>query len=308
MTASRALPLAVLGGLVASLLFVAALTGSFGGLILFWMAPLPLFVVGLRLGMRPLVFAGVVGTVAVGAGDPAWGLAFAATAALPVLLLTGIALVVPAERSAGALVLGLTGLGVLAFGVTCLLAVDQDGGLQGVITTAVKDAATQNAQQFPQLPAFPADMLDGIGRWLLGFFVALWLVIFAGNGILAHGAVGWFGGGLAPAPAMASIALPRVVSIGFAAALVAAIAGSGEIAFVGINLAEILAMPLMFGGLGVVHAALARNPARAVWLTVFYAVFLGIGLTIAVIVALGVIEQWVGLRQRFAPAPRRGEE
>ena len=308
MPASWALPLAVLGGLVASLFFVAALTGSFGGLILFWMAPLPLFVVGLRLGMRPLVFAGLIGTVAVGAGEPAWGMAFAVTAALPVLLLTGIALVVPAERSAGALVLGLTGLGVLAFVLTCLLAADQDGGLQGVITTAVKDAAATNAQQFPQLPAFPAEMLDGIGRWLLGCFVALWLAIFAGNGILAHGAVGWLGGGLVPAPAMASIALPRVVSVGFAAAVVAAIAGSDGIAFIGINLAEILSVPLLFVGLGVVHAALARNPARAVWLAVFYAVFLGIGLTIAAIVAMGVIEQWVGLRRRFIPAPRQGEE
>ena len=65
------------------------------------------------------------------------------------------------------------------------------------------------AQQFPQVPSIPADMLDGIGLWLPGFFVALWLLIFAGNGILAHGALGWFGGGLFAAPAMASITVPR---------------------------------------------------------------------------------------------------
>jgi hypothetical protein len=308
MMASRALPLAIIGGLGAGLLFAAMLTGTFGGMILFWMAPLPLFAVGLRLGIRPVAFAGLAGTVAVAIGDPTLGLVFAAMVALPVLLLTGLALAVPPPRRAEALVVGLGGLGVAFFAVACLLSVDQDGGLQGVFTSTMRDAADQAAQQFPDVPGIPAEWLDGIGLWLPGFLLALWLVIFAGNGILAQGLLGRFGGGLVPSPLIASIALPQGVGIAFVVCVAAAALGSGWIAFAGWNLAQILSVPLVFGGLGVIHALLARHPARAALLAAFYAVILGFGFTIALVVALGLIEQWVGLRQRFAPAPGQGEE
>jgi hypothetical protein len=308
MMASRALPLAIIGGLGAGLLFAAMLTGTFGGMILFWMAPLPLFVVGLRLGIRPVAFAGLAGTIAVAVGDQTLGLVFAALVALPVLLLTGLALAVPPPRRAAALAAGLGGLGVGLFAVACLLSANQDGGLQGVFTSTIREAADQAALQFPDMPGIPAELLDGIGMWLPGFLLALWLVIFAGNGILAQGLLGRFGGGLIPTPLIASIAVPRVAGAAFVACVAAAALGSGWIAFAGWNLAQILSVPLVFGGLGVVHALLARHPARAGLLAAFYAVILGFGFPIVLVVALGLIEQWVGLRQRIAPAPGQGEE
>jgi uncharacterized protein YybS (DUF2232 family) len=308
MMASRAFPLAIIGGLLAGLLCGAMLTGSFGGMVLFWMAALPLFVVGIRLGLRLVAVAGLVGTVAVSIGEPAVGLVFAVMVALPVLLMTGLTLSTPRPRTAGALVLGLTALGLAYFAVACLLAAGQPGGLEGSVTATVKEAVDQTARQFPELVDISAERLDQIGLWLPGFSLALWLVIFAGNGILAQGLAGRIGGAMAPGPAMAEIALPRLVGVAFVAAVLAAAEGSGGVAFAGWNLAEILAVPLMFGGLGVVHAALARHPVRAGLLTAFYAVVLGFGFPIALIVALGLIEQWVELRRRFAVAPRQGEE
>jgi hypothetical protein len=308
MMASRAFQLAIIGGLLAGLLFGAMLTGSFGGMILFWMAPLPLFAVGFRLGLRMVAVAGLAGTVAVTIGEPSLGLVFAVMIALPVLLMTGVALASSRHRVAGALLLALTALGVAYFAIACLLAVNQDGGLEGAVTATVKEAADQATRQFPELAGVSGEWLDRIGLWLPGFSLALWLVIFAGNGILAQGLMVRIGGSLVPILAIAEIGVPRIVGIGFIAAMLAAAEGSGGLAFAGWSLAEILAVPLLFGGLGVVHALLARNPMRVGLLTVFYAVVLGFGFPIPLIVALGLIEQWVELRRRFAVAPRQGEE
>jgi hypothetical protein len=306
MTASRAFPLAAIGGLVTSLLFLLGLTGSFGGSILYLMASLPLFVVGLRLGMLPLAVASLTAMVAITAGVPEAGLNFAATVVLPVVLLVRVALSIPPERSASALVLALTVLGLAAFALEYLVALSHDGGLRGAITAGLQEAMARTAERLPETPVLSARALEWLGSWVAGSIVAALVLVWAGNGILAQGALARFDGGLRQPPSMASISLPRAVSIGFGTALLAALAGSGEIAFIGVNLAEILSVPLLFGGLGVIHAALARSTERAVFLTVLYTVFIGVA--IPVIVALGVIEQWVGLRQRFAPAPRRGEE
>jgi Predicted membrane protein (DUF2232) len=311
MPASRALPLAALGGLVAALLYAALLTGSFGGYMLFWMAPLPLFMVGLRLGLKPVALAALVGTAGVAAASPDLGLMFAATVGLPVLLLSGLAISQKPEQVAGRLALALGGIGLIAFAIAYALAADQEGGLLGATTRTVQDAvdwAKNTVDQMMPGSIQPSDLSgDEVAKAavrLPGLFAATWVaLILGGNGILAMGALARFGGALVPVPSMASIAMPRVASLALGAALVAAYGGQGEVAFIGTSLAAILSVPLLFLGLGVIHAFLARHPARAVLLTVFYAVLFGPA--ISLIVALGVIEQWVGLRRRLIPAPAR---
>jgi hypothetical protein len=312
MPASWALPLAALGGLAAALLFGAALTQSFGGFILFWMAPLPLFVAGLRLGPRAIGIAGLVATAGLATVDTSLALLFAVMVALPTMLLAALAVTQPRDRVAGRLVIALTALGLVAFLVAYGMAASQEGGLRGASIATVREAATTAKEMVDeimpglvQVPDMPEEVIERTGSQLPGLFIAVWMVVLAGNGMLAEGALAAFGGGLVKAPAMASITVPRVVSVGLAAALLAAYAGSGEVAFIGLTLIEILSVPLLFGGLGVIHALLARHPARMILLTVFYAVvFL---FMISLVVALGVIEQWVGLRRRFA-ASGRGDE
>ena len=326
MPASWALPLAVLGGLAAALLFGAALTESFGGYILFWMAPLPLFVTGLRLGPRAVGIAGLVGTAALAPRDADFALFFAMVVGLPVTLLAGLAVTQPRERAGGRLLIALTGFGLMAFVIAYLVALGAEGGLRGQAVAVFTDVQPQLQELIDQskvliepiktlldkiipglieIPDLPGNWALTMGTRMPGGIVAIWMMVLAGNGILAEGALGTFGGGLVPPPKMASISLPRVLSLALGAALLAAYVGTGEVAFIGISLAEMLVVPLLFGGLGVIHALLARHPARMVLLAVFYAVVFG--LTISLVVALGVIEQWVGLRRRFA-APGRGEE
>jgi uncharacterized protein YybS (DUF2232 family) len=308
MTATRTLPLAVLGGLLAALLFIAAEAGGIGGGILRWMAPLPLFAAGLALGVPAMGVACITGLGAVVAGDPEMSIVFAIVTTVPVLVLAPLALRPSVATSPGRLVVGLTALGVAAFGLADLMFLGQPGGLQGVIAPIVEEVFRQLAEQVPTLTTEQLGAPEKVALWLPGVTAVTWMLGAAMNGLLAYGALARFHWNRQPVSEMASIAIPRVVSLGFGAALIAAQVGTGEVAFLGVNLAEILVLPLMFGGLGVIHALIARYPAPQMWLTMFYMVVLGLGLPVVLIVVLGVMEQWAGLRQRFAAAPRQGEE
>jgi hypothetical protein len=312
MPARRAFPLAIIGGLVAGLLFGAILTGSIGGEILFMMSPMPLFAVGLRLGLWPVGVAALAGSLAVATGNPMFGIGFATLVALPVVGLAWLALTIRAGRVSGALVLGLTGIGLIGFLLAVLLASGAEGGLQQVLTDQFKAGVAMMLAAIPESAeilgpsALPPEALDQVGFSAPGSLVDLWLVLIAGNGLLAQSLLIRFGGGLVATPDMASVDLPRLVSVAFAASVAASFAASEEIAFLGTNIAEILWVPLLFGGLAVVHALLAHHPARQFWLTIIYAVTFGVGLPIGVIVVLGAIEEWAGLRRRLTVAAPPG--
>ncbi|HVJ55754.1 MAG TPA: hypothetical protein VM689_25050 [Aliidongia sp.] len=278
-----------------------------GGVILRSMAPLPLFAAGLALGVPAAIIAAIVGIGACWALDPHLGIAFSLGTALPVVLLVPLALRPPAPRG-GWLVSALTALGVVCFLLLDLSFRGETGGLEAMLTQTVAEGFRQIAEQVPELDASQLGEPQRLAFWLPGSGIVGWLLIVALDGVLAQGALARFQRSLVTAPDMAMLSVPRVTSIGFVAAVIAAWAGKGEIAFMGANLAVILAFPLLFGGLGVIHALVARHPARQMVLTLFYVVVLGLVLPIVMVVALGVVEQWAGLRQRLAAQPRRGDE
>src|SRR5262249_44801317 len=117
--------------------------GGIGGFILCWMTPLPLFIVGLRLGQGPVWAAGLTGALALTA--IAFGLErlFALSMAVPVALLVGLALRRPYEKVAGRLVLALTTLGIAAFALAYGLAWGEMDGLRGASIATVRDAVKQ---------------------------------------------------------------------------------------------------------------------------------------------------------------------
>jgi hypothetical protein len=306
---ARALPLAVLAGLLAAMMLASVLLDptGIGGLILRSMAALPLFAVGLSLGIPAAGVAAVVGIGASWALGPPLGIGFAIGTALPVMVVVPLALRPPAPPLGGRMVVGLTVVGLVAFVLLDLAFLGQPDGLEGAIAAALSEGFLQVAARMPELDVTQFGTPEHWAFWLTGALTSCWLLVIAINGVLAQGALARFHRNLVPAPEMAAISVPRVTSVAFVAAAVAAWLGTGEVAFIGVNLAEILAVPLVFGGLGVLHALAARHPARQMILTMLYVVVLGIGLPIALIVVLGMIEQWAGLRRRFAAVPRRGD-
>jgi len=80
-------------GLISAVVFASATTGPLlMRMVLFLLTPLPLFLAGLGLGPLAAVVAGIAGaTLVVIAGTPIGGLVFAASQAVPVIILTYLA-------------------------------------------------------------------------------------------------------------------------------------------------------------------------------------------------------------------------
>jgi hypothetical protein len=229
-------------------------------------------------------------------------------AAIPALVLTFLALARPTPPTLRRLVLGLTVLGCAAFVLVYAGSLGQEGGLEAALRTATAQTVQQLRQESgTALPPETEQMMPAIARAATGGVIAVWLLLIAGNAALAQGVLVRFERNLLPSLPMASLDLPSAVSTAFAAALAAWLFGPGQVAFIGGNLAEILVVPLTLGGLAVIHMAVRRHPARLLMLIGVYVVALFLW-PIVPIVAIGVIDEWVGLRQRLAAGSNRGEK
>lgn len=305
MSVVRSTAFAVAGGLAAALLFVSLAKGNSGGLLLMSMTPLPLFLAGLSFGIAPAAIASMVGAVVILAADTLYGTVFVVDFALPALIVVTLALWRRRSEtewpSTGRLVLGLTVLVAIVFLAADIGMSSQPGGLEGVLRTSFGEAAKELQAQNPQFGDQVDKAMQSFVPWLPGLAATNWIGLIAVNGVLAQGALAGFGWARRPSPSLATIQLPWWTVALLVAAIAAGVLASGEIAFAGSNLAVILAVPFLFQGLGVIHALTARS-SKQTWLLagVYVAVVILFGGPIPLIVALGVIEQWVKLRRRYA--------
>ncbi len=316
-------------GLVAALFYLSVLTGSSGSLILVYLVQLPLFGAGLSLGVKAAAIAAGTATLATAilSGITAGGLFFLAEA-LPVVYLVRQALLQPSAGSAksadggwsspGFLVVSLVLLGgaVLA-GAAALLAIEPDGfrgSVQHFLTAQLGQLFTDPAATTPNGTAQNggAASVEAAAAEMAKVFPALavasWLLMMTINGVLAQGALARFSLNRRPSPDIATLTVPRWLLPAIAVAALLALVISGDLGYLGGNLLPVLAVAYVFAGLGVLHAAARRFAGRIFILIPAYAILLA-GLPVVLLAACGIIDQWFGLRSRFATAaPRQGEE
>ena len=309
MSIVRSTAFAVAGGLAAALLFVSLAKANVGGLMLMSMTPLPLFMVGLSFGIGPAAIASMVGTAVILAADALYGVAFAVEFALPVMVVVSLALWRrrPEEEwpPAGRLVLGLTALAAVVFIASEVGLLDQPGGFEGSVRATIGTLSKELRTQDPQVGEQAEEMLQALARVLPGLGMFCWIGLIAANGVLAQGAIAGFGWARRPAPSLAALSLTWWAVVPLAVALLLAFIGPDvpegkELAFAGSNLTVVFLVPFLFQGLGVLHALVRRSSKRTWLLAGLYGAVLIFGWPIPLIVALGVIEQWVGLRRRYA--------
>ncbi|PWC39691.1 DUF2232 domain-containing protein [Azospirillum sp. TSO35-2] len=315
------LVVAVGGGLVSAFFYLSVMFGGVGALILGYLAPLPLFLVGLWLGTSPVVLAGLAGTVAVmlgTSGSTLVALSYLVTGAAPVILVVRQSLLArPVENgkvgnggAAGAgtlewyppgrVLMGLTGMGVAALLAAVILTLDQPDGLEGLmrqtLARVVEPAFRAQGQPAPD----PAEFW--VAAVLPGLVAVSWLVMTIVNAVLAQGALMRFGRNRRPPMRLAELELPVWLVPLFAVSVLAASVAPGPLGFLAVNLALILAVPFAFAGLSVVHVVASRRSARTLILVGFYMMLFLFGWPIVLLIGLGMIEQWIGLRRRFSPA------
>jgi hypothetical protein len=302
----RQLPLALALGLSSAVLYAAALSGSPIGIFLAYLAVLPLFAVGLSMGLAPLAVAAASAAVGIAAfGGLMPGLLYGLSHALPAVVLVVLALrsvtwsdgqvywyppgrLVQALALWGVGVVVLLGLGLSLFGA----------GFESSVVAFIE--AMADAFQSQGQPILNADAAAGVAVLLPGIVAWSWMVMVTLNGLAAQGVLRRSGRALRPSPRLAEVVVGPAWVAGFGVCAIAGVAIPGDLGFGAVNLAIILAFPLFFQGLSVVHTLLAHWRIGTLGVGLFYVLMVLLSWTALAVVALGLAEPLVRLRARLA--------
>jgi hypothetical protein len=295
-------------GTLAALLYLSLLTGSLGAVLLFNLTQLPLFVAGLWLGPKAVAIAGIAGSLAsfIGGGER-MALFFAGVFALPVGVLVFQALRWRADADgrvwwypAGYLVACYVGLGILGILGSALLSSGDTGGLAGSAQQAA-DEATRAVFGGSVAEADRQAFAAAIASVLPAMVAIGWLLVLYANGAVAQFLLSRFGAAFRPSPKMGEIELPPWAPIAFAVLFGLAMLGSGIVRYVALNALIVSILAFVFAGLAVMHVWARRFSSPTAVLSAAYSVIFFFGWPLVAVVALGFLEQWVGLRRRLAP-------
>jgi len=291
-------------GLASALLHGALLSGSFGAIILAYLAQLPLFVIGLWMGYTSAAIAAVTAVIGLAvAGGFLFAIAYLIVNAAPALLMTYLAqhsrLGADGEREwypPGLLITWLAGLAALIFLALSVFYADAPGGIEGMLRRGLEAAFSQLGA--PGYAPGAGDAVAALARFMPGVIAASWMAMVVINGVLAQGLLARLHRNLRPSPRMAEIDLPQWLIGAVAIALIGAFM-PGNPRFVGANLFLILMPAYVMAGLGVVHALTARMASRGLLLTATYTLVLLFGWPLIIAALLGLAEPWLNLRRRI---------
>lgn len=304
---SRETLIALAGGALSAMASMAVfLSGSAGALLVVYLAPLPLLLVGLSLGPRAASMACAGGFLVAGVlgGMMAGGL-YGLIHALPAWLVTRQALKQgtaadgrPLWYPAGSILCSLTALAAAGILFTAVLGSGHEGGMRALIADYLEtfvsavmpnaDAADRNDIVAVLAPPFP------------GFIGIFWVMVTVLNVTLAQSILRRLGRNLRPDFSVADLELPDWSSWLLVGAAVMALLGPWEMEYIGRNLVLLLLLPFFLLGLAVVHAVARRVTFPGMLLTIFYLILVFSKALAMAVAGVGLIEQWVGLRKRFA--------
>ncbi|HEV7372348.1 DUF2232 domain-containing protein [Arenibaculum sp.] len=302
--------LAAGGGVVSAAMYLSVIAGGLGALILAYLAPLPLLLAGLGIGTAAVLAGGATALVTVAVvADPIVAAVFGLATLLPAFVVSRQALLARAAADGtlewyppGRLVMALAWLGVVLVVVAALAAADHPGGLQVWLERQLSASLGGFVEEADPAGGDGAGIVVPLSRVLPAIVVASWITMIVANAALAQGLLMRLGRNRRPAMRMADLSLPPSALAGPAVAGFLALVLPEPTDYVALNAALVLAVPFFFAGLAVVHAfAQARN-ARPIVLVAFYGFLVLIQWMVPLVICLGVVEQWAGLRRRLMRA------
>ncbi len=298
--------IALAGGFLSAIAAMAILAGVPGGMVLVYLSPLPLFLVGLGFGTRATALGGVAGLLITGvAGGLMAAAAYTMISAFPAWLVVRWALSSrpAADGSIAWYPIGtaLGGLAALAAGMVVAASLILDRGVAGGLEDMIAGHLNGPVSAiWPSLSDPNRDVVVGLLAPVFpGAMGAVWVLMSILNGALAQSILVRLGRNLRPTPSMSDLTLPDWSSWALVGAAAAALVGSGDVEYVAKNIAIILAVPFFILGLSVVHTLAGRMAASGILLAGFYLILLVFGGAILVVAGIGVVEQWIGLRRRL---------
>jgi uncharacterized protein YybS (DUF2232 family) len=306
-------------GLISAGLYLSAIIWSLGALLLAFLTPLPIFLVGLSLGARAAGIAGAMAAlIVIAASSTLGGVMYIGAYALPVFLVCRSAMLsrVIIDASGGKtveryppgmLTIWLTLVPVTVLVLTFIYAMANGDSLEAMITrqlepfiqhyrTAYEAAITGTDVTTPGQLEMIEKLIIQIAPTMLAIGSMATVLL---NGVLAQGVLSRFGHNMRPSPRMGQIELPHWLIICFASNFLLGISIGDTLGYLAMALAGTFAFPLFLSGLGVAHAAADRSKVPFGLLFVVY-VLLSIsrwGTPAAVI--LGLIDHFAGLKARL---------
>jgi hypothetical protein len=294
--------LAVLAGLASSALFLSVLTGFPGVVLLAYFVQLPLLLVGLTLGLTGSVIAAASGLLVNGliAGF-ATALVYALVQIVPTLVVVRQALLSRQDGGQiewfppGLLLAQLTALAAGAILVAFVVFLNQPGGLEG----AIEGFVTSALQEFG---ALPEGVAPEFGGWIFvfpGLMATSWLVMIVINAVLAQALAVKIGWNRRPSPDIIALELPWWLWPAIGLAVFLSLLGETGFGFLGRSLLMVLVVPYVFLGLAVLHALARKWAYPGLALAALYGSIVVLGWPLLVVLLLGLVEDWAGLRRRL---------
>jgi hypothetical protein len=313
--------IAIMAGLAAAALHASIVLLTPLSAMLFYLAPLPLFIVGLSFGPVSAAVGAAAGAAALaGFWGPKAGLFFVISSALGPVILCRLALI--SRKSSGGRNEGeavdrdtewypegrLTLWTALLAGAVLTLVVLMVGPDAESFRATLKELATRFAEPIlrdlpeQQRPGF-AQMVDLLIIVAPAASAAAWFAAMTINLLLASRLVERRGISLRPWASFSSLAFPRRSSLAVAAFGALSLL-PGTAGLIGsVYLAPFCAAFAVLG-LAVVHHLLINHPARISLLAGLYvALVLLSWLVVLPLVALGIVETGFNLRARSKPLP-----
>lgn len=298
-------------GLASAVMFLAMMLGSVVALPLAYLAPLPLFLVGLSLGAGASALAGAFSSAVVAAalgGSMLTGLVYFIVNGVPAAILSRQALLGRDDGRGGVewyppghLLGWLVGLALAALPGAVMLLAGATGGLDAVMAGFSEDDLRRMlpADQLNQM----RDMLSKVGTVVPAIIVISWMVMIAVNGALAQGLLARFGHNRRPRVDIATMELPEWLLLAAAFTALLAWFMDGVVGFFGRNGVAILMLPFVVLGLAVIHAFARQIKGGGFALGVAYLLLVLFSPLLVTVALLGVLDQLLGIRRRLMAQP-----
>ena len=295
----------------ASLAFIAEIPFA---LVLVYFSPLPLMAAGLAAGIRATIIGSIVGLLAIAsAGGGFAALVFCIIQAFPSTFLVYLALIrrqsIVQRTTQPNFVWFPLGhiaayLGLFGGSLLIILAIfSSDPGLSSLISNHLEKAVTIMAPHLPTETRLSfTEMLTPL---FPGAVATSWIIMIVINGLLAQRLVVHLDRNIRPRAKYSAIDLPNWLSWPLISAAAVTLTGSAEWEYVGRNTAMVFATPYFLLGLAVVHNVAERVTYRGPLLIFLYIVTI-LSLWAALVVAgIGIVEQWIGIRNRTQTLPKQ---
>jgi len=303
--------IAVLAGLGSVLLFASATTGTAIAVVLFYAAPLPLFLAGLAFGTPALLIAAAASLLGAGlALGQAAALVFAISVAVPTALLARLPLLArpvgpgPGPEvewyPAGRIVLWAAALGALVVAVTVPVLTWGGGEYRAELAALLSTMLEQgrSSSLFPE--GIDVPRLSGILAAVLPpAAAAIWTATTLANLWLAARIASASGRLQRPWRPFAALDFPQGAGLAFMAAMVLSFA-PGDLGVVASLFAATLFLAYTVLGLAVVHGLTEGAKGRGLILTAVYLALLVLSWTALFIAGLGLADTFLRLRERRA--------